>query len=559
MTVEARLMSNEFIRIGTYIGWKSNGKPNIIDLVKAGFYYTGHSDIVRCFSCGVEIEDWQQNSDPFVMHSSNSPGCAAVSDSGSNNRQDYVPSLCEPNQSSSSNAPLSRNETVGQMSVNSLCFRGPWSRSSTVNRTYSSNQYENDSQTASQTSTSYTLEPREDNTNCSPNQTETSSRTHIQRSRSDGAERSLKKDIHTIPHRKTSTSDVHPTELRASEEARFQTYFRWTSISVARAREFARAGFIYVGPADRVQCVFCNGMLHLWKSEDSPVGEHRKHFPQCRYVVEYLSAEKLAVPKHAKYRTEASRLESFQDWDPHKNPKPTSLAKAGFFYTAGVCANGTPTMTPWVEHARWFPNCSYVTQTKGPAFISAVLGSTKFAVIFFFFGDFFSYVIFFLICYKTLFTENTDIRRIMEDKMTAQMDNPVIKAVLRLDIPKKFVKKAIRQRLTDKGQDFTNETALLEAVFGLSKKSGQDLGTTKKLRVPTYGASASSTSKNFLLLAEENQKLKEQKMCKICLDEDACVAFIPCGHLVCSSCAPALALCPICRAKITSTIRTYMS
>lgn len=27
---------------------------------------------------------------------------------------------------------------------------------------------------------------------------------------------------------------------------------------------------------------------------------------------------------------------------------------------------------PWVEHARWFPNCNYVKQVKGQAFINMV-------------------------------------------------------------------------------------------------------------------------------------------------------------------------------------------
>lgn len=349
MTVEATLLSNEFTRIGTYIGWKSNGKPSVIDLVKAGFYYTGHSDTVRCFSCGIEIKNWQKNSDPLVVHSSRSPGCQFVPYSG-NSRQVSASPACEQSQSSPSTSPMAatlpscaicpnselvNKETVRNLParVNSFCFRGPWRRSCAVNQTRSSNQSERDSETASHISTANTQATRGNNTSCGDNQLETSSRTHVQRRRSDGAERSLKKNTQTISTRQSSTSDFHPSEFRASEESRFQTYTRWTSISVARAREFANAGFVYVGPGDRVQCAFCNGMLHLWKSDDSPASEHMKHFPQCRYVVEYLAVVKLAVPKHGKYRTEASRLGSFGDWEPYKNPKPAALAKAGFFYT----------------------------------------------------------------------------------------------------------------------------------------------------------------------------------------------------------------------------------
>ena len=61
-------------------------------------------------------------------------------------------------------------------------------------------------------------------------------------------------------------------------------------------------------------------------------------------------------------------------------------------------------------------------------------------------------------------------------------------------------------------------------------------------------------------LQDENQRLKEQKTCKICLDDDVAVVFLPCGHLcACVSCAPSLRQCPVCRTKIQGTVRTYMT
>ena len=61
-------------------------------------------------------------------------------------------------------------------------------------------------------------------------------------------------------------------------------------------------------------------------------------------------------------------------------------------------------------------------------------------------------------------------------------------------------------------------------------------------------------------LLKENTELKEQKLCKICMVSDVNIVFLPCGHLVaCATCAPALQMCPICRAAIKGTVRTYMS
>lgn len=61
-------------------------------------------------------------------------------------------------------------------------------------------------------------------------------------------------------------------------------------------------------------------------------------------------------------------------------------------------------------------------------------------------------------------------------------------------------------------------------------------------------------------LREENRLLKEQKTCKICLDNDLSIVFLPCGHFVsCATCAPSLKNCPLCRSQIMGLVRTYMS
>ncbi|RWS22493.1 uncharacterized protein B4U80_00605, partial [Leptotrombidium deliense] len=37
----------------------------------------------------------------------------------------------------------------------------------------------------------------------------------------------------------------------------------------------AEAGFYLVGPADLVECVFCNGKLYNWKANNNPFIAHR--------------------------------------------------------------------------------------------------------------------------------------------------------------------------------------------------------------------------------------------------------------------------------------------
>ena len=47
--------------------------------------------------------------------------------------------------------------------------------------------------------------------------------------------------------------------------------------------------------------------------------------------------------------------------------------------------------------------------------------------------------------------------------------------------------------------------------------------------------------------------------CALCLSEEKCLAFIPCGHLAsCVPCGHSLKSCPICRSEIKASVRIYL-
>ena len=59
-------------------------------------------------------------------------------------------------------------------------------------------------------------------------------------------------------------------------------------------------------------------------------------------------------------------------------------------------------------------------------------------------------------------------------------------------------------------------------------------------------------------LKEENERLKNERLCVICLAKDKNVLFLPCAHLAaCLECSLSLKMCPICRSKIQATVRTF--
>lgn len=374
MTTDA-LLCQELIRIGTYIGWpsqdfhgKGNVKPSVIDLARAGFYFTGRGDFVRCFACGIQIGDWERHHEPFVVHATRNPQCPLVLKTDCGNRPVYIPPAREYSAimamlneagkivastkrgSSYSSSSLLSNTLVSLYGENMICSsaQSNGTHPPPLIRSHSNSPRLNHSAsipsppvavvrvaiTSRQNSlVANTPPPRRSSTSessdCIPFDT---FRPHIQRARSYAADPCSERNSETIANRQTSNPGFDNSEFQESEEARFKTFNGWAGIRGATAREFAQAGFIYIGPPDRVQCAFCSGILRNWNDDDSPLEEHRKHFPQCPFVVESLSAITLPRPKHAKFRSEPSRLSSYRGWNMSRNPKPAELAKAGFFY-----------------------------------------------------------------------------------------------------------------------------------------------------------------------------------------------------------------------------------
>ena len=61
-------------------------------------------------------------------------------------------------------------------------------------------------------------------------------------------------------------------------------------------------------------------------------------------------------------------------------------------------------------------------------------------------------------------------------------------------------------------------------------------------------------------LMEENRQLRQQRLCKICLEVESTIAFLPCGDVVCCvDCAPAMRKCPVCRTHVKGTVKTYLA
>ena len=68
------------------------------------------------------------------------------------------------------------------------------------------------------------------------------------------------------------------------EGVRLKTYTEWPSWGAVWPTLLARAGFYYTRSADEVVCFCCSLRLKSWEAGDSPSAEHKRFFPQCRFV-----------------------------------------------------------------------------------------------------------------------------------------------------------------------------------------------------------------------------------------------------------------------------------
>ncbi|KAH3729018.1 hypothetical protein DPMN_054981 [Dreissena polymorpha] len=64
----------ESFRHQSYLNWP-HAIPTKTECVIAGFFYTGESDLIRCFQCGIGLKDFSHEDDPMAEHIRNAESC----------------------------------------------------------------------------------------------------------------------------------------------------------------------------------------------------------------------------------------------------------------------------------------------------------------------------------------------------------------------------------------------------------------------------------------------------------------------------------------------------
>lgn len=181
-------------------------------------------------------------------------------------------------------------------------------------------------------------------------------------------------------------------------------------------------------------------------------------------------------------------------------------------------------------------------------------------------------------------------REVTDREIQEELSSPTSLAALSIGLNVETVKRAIRDKLERTGRAYSQADALVEAALNIQHEqedsTNVETGVSDSVRDTVSSALsdivASSTSHEQPMalstisqdqpkhtvdrsvrgvsLEEENRLLKEARQCKICMDAEVGIVFLPCGHLVtCVNCAPNLEDCPVCRSTIKASVRTFLS
>ncbi|XP_046555949.1 baculoviral IAP repeat-containing protein 2-like isoform X1 [Haliotis rubra] len=387
-----------------------------------------------------------------------------------------------------------------------------------------------------------------------------------------------------------------------SEINRLNSFKYWPAWAPQSPATLAKAGLYYTGTGDRVECPFCFGILKKWQFGDVPLQEHRTHFPYCNFVqgndvgnvaIDDHSREKtwsvlpratLQTEDDCDYTREATRLDSFSRWPPNVTQTPETLARAGFYhipckekpdrvkcaYCRGKLYNWASGDDPWIEHAKCFPTCPYIRLCFGNTTADQQSNPNKRNEN----------------QRETVHELNSSEAEVntTDDEVTKLMQSDAVQAVLQMGFTSSLVRTALHKWYTGRNCDSVSAQELAIFVLemaeegtGLASNNVNDTGSTTPNRRGTsheVTMSNSASDRNQIsgrtlwdmtqtvdplrTARDRNAPIRERHLCKVCMENQLRVTFIPCGHLACCGpCSMAMSDCPICQTPITSCVRSY--
>ncbi|KAL3883075.1 hypothetical protein ACJMK2_029368 [Sinanodonta woodiana] len=385
---------------------------------------------------------------------------------------------------------------------------------------------------------------------------------------------------------------------------RISSYATWQKFALFDKDSLARAGLFNTGKGTTVRCFFCGIELANLSPNNDPLLEHVRKSSSCGYLRRELEPRRIAEYqerirnenslshdrnvqgsstatsrnpgrwnesdriRNPHYQSYSIRLSSFARWPSDITQRPEQVADAGFYYTGlqdvvrcfacdGGLKNWDPEDEPWIEHARWFPQCPFVKRVKGQEFIDIVRRMTEEsdededAVV-----------------HSTFQPSNP-----MADAPTLEnelnphpeaarsenvLETDTAKCVLDMGYSKEIVARTINELLSKGKLDYTAKD-IMEIILEKEDEVTTEAHGHKPLS-STPGTST-STQRNDPVqrLIQENERLRQSMKCVECRVAARDILLLPCTHLcLCSNCSSKAAICPLCYTKIREKIKTYV-
>ncbi|XP_056625553.1 E3 ubiquitin-protein ligase XIAP [Triplophysa dalaica] len=416
-------------------------------MARAGFYYTGEADKVRCFSCSATVGDWNEGDIPLRRHHEASPACTFLN--------------CAHGLSAISNLSILNSGSDYDEEAEAMAFQ---LRTGEV----------------------------------------------------------MDESLYPIvPHMK-------------SEEARLGTFSNWPTHLPVQPSDLAEAGMYYRGRDDNVQCFCCGGMLGEWQQGDNPWNEHEKFYPNCFFILGHDVGNVPLATQSRRVNGRAGSLETFEGrldtFRSTQHPiEHEKLVRAGFYSTGErdrvicfKCGGGVkgwlPDEDPWEEHAKYYPGCSFLLAEKGNEYVNQVQLRHPNR-------------------HHTRPSQNGFSSH--EEAAQKVMQSEIGKKAVEMGFDPTKVESTILQKLRQDSKGYTSVEALIQDIA----EQQSDLYISEKSDDPMTTL----------------EKLQREKRCKVCMDNDINIVFIPCGHLAtCQKCSESLLKCPLCCATIVQKIKAYI-
>uniref|UniRef100_A0A3Q3NAH1 Baculoviral IAP repeat containing 2 n=1 Tax=Mastacembelus armatus TaxID=205130 RepID=A0A3Q3NAH1_9TELE len=577
--------SSELFRISTFARFPMSGVTER-SLARAGWFYTGVGDRVQCFRCNVTTEGWQAGDCPTEKHRLLSPSCS------------FIQSL-----PSTANLLSSSHSAFSPLRIAQLSGPGPAALNPTVSQSDEPVGYLNMGFSAPPPSSPLSSRGVEDMSHQRPTCHNPSMRREQDRldsfhswtlsiitpaelakagfyylgqgdrvacfscggqlSNWEPGDRAVSEHQRHYPNCRFVRGDradnvslagavnVSNPAMQQSEE-RLLTFVNWPTRIPVRPDQLSKAGFYYVGRNDDVKCFCCDGGLRCWESGDDPWVEHAKWFPRCEYLLqekgqEFVHQIQARFPRLFEQLLINGDTASRDFVDP-----PVVHLAPGEERSEDAIMMNTPVIKSALEMG--FER-SLVKQTVQ----SKILTSGE--------------------NYRTVQELVSDLLS-AEDQKREEEREMLAEAMASDGFT--FVKRhqaALIQRLksVEPVLEHLREQNVLssEEYSSLQAQTSAQQQTARLIElVLTKGNAAAEVFRNWiqkndvhllrdlmdLPMEEQLRRLQEERTCKVCMDKEVNIVFIPCGHLVvCKECAPSLRKCPICRGLVKGTVRTFLS